>query len=539
MAVLTGTWGGDSQGTGLGEETVRALARRCGSMDRDLGRRQSGYWPGDVAALTGTWEGDSQGTGQEMWQYSQAPGEETVRALARRCGSMDRDLGRRQSGHWPGDVAVLTGTWGGDSQGTGQEMWQYGQGSREETVRVLARRCGSTHRHLGRRQSGHWPGDVAVLTGTWGGDSQGTGPEMWEYSLGPKEETARALARRCGSTHWDLGRRQSGHWPGDVAVWTGTWGGDSQGTGLEMWQHSQGPGEETVRALARRCGSMDRDLGRRQSGYWPGDVAALTGTWEGDSQGTGQEMWQYSQAPGEETVRALARRCGSMDRDLGRRQSGHWPGDVAVLTGTWGGDSQGTGQEMWQYGQGSREETVRVLARRCGSTHRHLGRRQSGHWPGDVAVLTGTWGGDSQGTGPEMWEYSLGPKEETARALARRCGSTHWDLGRRQSGHWPGDVAVWTGTWGGDSQGTGLEMWQHSQGPGEETVRALARRCGSMDRDWGGDSQGTGQEMWEYSQGPGEETVRALARRCGSTHRDLGRRQSGHWPGDVAVWTGI
>ena len=45
---------------------------------------------------------------------------------------------------------------------------------------------------------------------------------------------------------------------------------------------------------------------------------------------------------------------------------------------------------------------------------------------------------------------------------------------------------------------------------------------------WGGDSQGTGQEMWQYSQGLGEETV-----------RDLGRRQSGLCPGDVAVWTGI
>ena len=142
----------------------------------------------------------------------------------------------------------------------------------------------------------------------------------------------------------NLKRRQSGHWPGDVAVLTGTWGGDSQGTGQEMWQYSQGSGEETVRALARRYGSMHRDLGRRQSGHWPGDVAVCTGTWGGDSQDTGQEMWQYSQGPGEETVRALARRCGSMHKDLGRRQSGHWPGDVAVLTGTWGGDSQGPGQ---------------------------------------------------------------------------------------------------------------------------------------------------------------------------------------------------
>ena len=191
------------------------------------------------------------------------------------------------------------------------------------------------------------------------------------------------------------------------------------------------------------------------------DVAVCTGTWGGDSQGTGQEMWQYVQEPGEETVRALARRCGSMYRDLGRRQSGHWPGNVAVLTGTWGGDSQGTGQEMWQYVQEPEEETVRALARRCGSTHRDLGRRQSGHWPGDVAVLTGTWGGDSQGTGPEMWQYVQGPGEETVRTLARKCGSTHRDLGRRQSGHWPGDVAVCTGTWGGDSQGTGQEMWQY------------------------------------------------------------------------------
>ena len=605
VAVWTGTWGGDSQGTGQemwggdgqgtgpemweysqgpGEKTVRALARRCGSMDRDLGRRQSGYWPGDVGrrrsghwpgdvgVLTGTWGGDSQGTGQEMWQYSLGPGEETVRALARRCGSMDRDLGRRQSGHWPGDVAVLTGTWGGeqsgywpgdvaaltgtwggDSQGSGQEMWQYSgeensQGTcqemwqyslrpAEETVRALARRCGSTHRDLGRRQSGHSPGDVAVLTGSRGGDSQGTGPEMWEYSRGPGEETVRALARRCGSTHRDLGRRQSEHWPGDVAVLTGTWGGDSQGTGPEMW-------------------GTHRDLMRRQSGHWPGDVAVLTGSRGGDSQGTGPEMWQYSLGPGEETVRALARRCGSTHRDLGRRQSGHSPGDVAVLTGTWGGDSQGTGPEMW-------------------GTHRDLGRRQSGHWPGDVAVLTGSRGGDSQGTGPEMWEYSRGPGEETVRALARRCGSTIRDLGRRQSEHWPGDVAVLTGTWGGDSQGTGPEMWgthrdlmrrqsghwpgdvavltgsrggdsqgtgpemwQYSLGPGEETVRALARRCGVLTGTWGGDSQGTGPEMWQYSQEAGEETVRALARRCGSTHREQGRRQSGHWPGDVAVLTG-
>ena len=389
------------------EVTVRALARRCGSTHRDLGRRQSGHWPGDVAVWTGTWRGDSQGTGPEMWQHSQGPGEETVRALARRCGSMDRDLRRRQSGYWPGDVAALTGTWGGDSQGTGQEMWQYGQGPGEETVRVLARRCGSTHRDLGRRQSGHWPGDVAVWTGTWGGDSQGTGQEMWQYGQGPGQETVRALARRCGSTQR---RRQSGHWPGDVAVLTGTWRGDSQGTGPEMWEYSQGPGEETV--------SMHRDLGRRQSGHWPGDVVVLTGTWGGDSQGTGLEMWEYSQGPGEETV--------SMHRDLGRRQSGHWPGDVAVWTGTWGGDSQGTGPEMWQHSQGPGEETVRALARRCGSTQ---GRRQSGHWPGDVAVLTGTWGGDIQGTGPEMWEYSQGPGEETV------------------------------GTWGGDSQGTGQEMW--------------------------------------------------------------------------------
>ena len=218
-----------------------------------------------------------------------------------------------------------------------------------------------------------------------------------------------------------------------MAVWTGTWGGDSQGTGQEMWQYGQEPGEETVRALARRCGSMDRNLVRRQSGHWPGDVAVLTGTCGGDSQGTGQEMWRYGQGPREEAVRALARRCGGMDRDMGWRQSGHWPGDVAVLTGTWGGDSQGTGQEMWQYSQGPGEETVRALARRCGGMDRDLGRsrdlgrRQSGHWPGDVVVLTGTWGGDSQ--------YAQGPGEKTVRALARRCGSTHRDLGRRQSVH--------------------------------------------------------------------------------------------------------
>ena len=151
--------------------------------------------------------------------------------------------------------------------------------------------------------------------------------------------------------------------------------------------------------------------------------------------------------------------------------------------------------------------------------YRNLKRRQSGHWPGDVAVLTGTWGGDSQGTGQEMWQYSQGPGEETVRALARRCGSMYRDLGRRQSGHWPGNVAVLTGTRGGDSQGTGPEMWQYVQEPGEETVRTLARKCGS-------------------TQGPGEETVRALARRCGSTAQGLGRRQSGHWPGDVAVLTG-
>eukprot|EP00731_Ephydatia_muelleri_P008490 Em0004g828a len=399
---------------GPGKETVRALARRCGSMYRDLGRRQSGHWPGNVAVLTGTWGGDSQGTGPEMWQYVREPGEETVRTLARKCGSTDKDLGRRQSGHWPGDVAVLTGIWGGDSQGTGQEIWQYAQGPGQETVRALGRRCGSMYRDLGRRQSGHWPGNVAVLTGTWGGDSQGTGPEMWQYVREPGEETVRTLARKCGSTDKDLGRRQSGHWPGDVAVLTGIWGGDSQGTGQEIWQYAQGPGEETVRALGRRCGSMYRDLGRRQSGHWPGNVAVLTGTWGGDSQGTGQEIWQYAQGPGEETVRALARRCGSMYRDLGRRQSGHWPGNVAVLTGTWGGDSQGTGQEMWQYAQRPGEETVRALARRCGSTHRDLGRRQSGPWPVDVTVLS--------------------------------------DLGRRQSGHWPGDVTGLTGTSGGDSQ---------------------------------------------------------------------------------------
>ena len=266
------------------------------------------------------------------------------------------------------------------------------------------------HRNLGRRQSGHWPGDVAVLTATW-------------------EETVRALARRCGSTHRDLGRRQSRHWPEEVAVCTGTWGGDSQGIGQERSQYAQGPGEETVRALARRGCGMHEDLGRRQSGHWPGDVAVLTATWE-------------------ETVRALARRCGSTHRDLGRRQSRHWPEEVAVCTGTWGGDSQGIGQEMWQYSQGPGEETVRALARRCGRTHRDLGRRQP--------VRTGTWGGDSQGTGQEMWQNSPGPGEETA--------STHRDLGRRQSGHWPEDVAELTG-------------------PGDEQVRALARRCGSMHVD--------------------------------------------------------
>ena len=191
------------------------------------------------------------------WRYAQEPWEETVRALARRCGSTHSDLG-------------------GDSQGTGQEMWQYSQ-------------------RPGRRQSGHWPGDVAVLTGTWGGDSQGTGQKRLRYAQGPGEETVRALARRCGSTHRDLGRRQSGHWPGDVAELTGTWGGDSQ--------YAQGPGEETVRALARRCGRTHRDLGRRQP--------VRTGTWGGDSQGTGQKMWQNSQ-------------------DLGMSKSGHWPGDVAV-----------------------------------------------------------------------------------------------------------------------------------------------------------------------------------------------------------------
>ena len=139
----------------------------------------------------------------------------------------------------------------------------------------------------------------------------------------------------------------------------------------------------------------------------------------------------------EEDVQTTSEVCAGAHRDLGWRQSWHWPGDVAVLTGTWGGDRQGTGQEMWQYSQGPWEETVRALARRCGSTHRDLGRRQSGHWPGDVAVLTGTWGGDSYGTGQEMWHYSQGPGEETVTALARRCGSTHRDLGRRQSGHWP------------------------------------------------------------------------------------------------------
>ena len=117
---------------------------------------------------------------------------------------------------------------------------------------------------------------------------------------------------------------------------------------------------------------------------------------------------QYAYGPGEETVRALARRCGGIHRDLGRRQSGHWPGDGRYAQGPW-------------------VETVRALARRCGSTHKDLGRRQSGHWPGDVAVLTETWGGDSQGTGQEMWQYSQGPGEETVRALARRCGSMHVD----------------------------------------------------------------------------------------------------------------
>ena len=230
-------------------------------MHRNLGRRQSGHWPGDVAVLTATWE-------------------ETVRALARRCGSTHRDLGRRQSRHWPEEVAVCTGTWGGDSQGIGQERSQYAQGSGEETVRALARRGCGMHEDLGRRQSGHWPEEVTVLTGTWGGDSQGIGQEMWQYSQGPGEETVRALARRCGRTHRDLGRRQP--------VRTGTWGGDSQGTGQEMWQNSQGPGEETA--------STHRDLGRRQSGHWPEDVAELTG-------------------PGDEQVRALARRCGSMHVD--------------------------------------------------------------------------------------------------------------------------------------------------------------------------------------------------------------------------------
>ena len=119
---------------------------------------------------------------------------------------------------------------------------------------------------------------------------------------------------------------------------------------------AKGPGEETVSALARRCSSTHRG---------------------GDSQGTGEEMWQYSRGPGEETVRALARRGGSTHGDLGRRQSGHWPGEVAVCTGTWGGDS-----ETW-------------------------------HWPGEVAVRTGTWGGNSQ--------YAQGPGEETV--------STHRDLG--------------------------------------------------------------------------------------------------------------
>ena len=68
---------------------------------------------------------------------------------------------------------------------------------------------------------------------------------------------------------------------------------------------------------------------------------------------------------------------------------------------------------------------------------------------------------------------------------------------------------------GGRQSGTGQEMWQYSQGLGEETVRALAMRCGSMDRDLG-----WRQEMWQYGQGPGEETVRALSRRCGSMNRD-------------------
>ena len=108
-----------------------------------------------------------------------------------------------------------------------------------------------------------------------------------------------------------------------------------------------------------------------------------------------------------------------------------------------------------------------------------------------------TWGGDSQGIGQERSQYAQGPGEETVRALARRGCGMHEDLGRRQSGHWPGEVTVLTGTWGGDSKGIGQEMWQYSQGPGEKTVRALARRCGSTHRDLGGDSQGTGQEMWQ------------------------------------------
>ena len=196
------------------------------------------------------------------------------------------------------------------------------------------------------------------------------------------------------------------------------------------WQYSQGPGEETVRAMARRCGSTHRDLGRRQSVQWQGDVAVFTGTWGGDSQGSGQEMWQYSQEPGVETVRAMARRCGSTHRDLGRRQSVQWQGDVAVFTGTWGGDSQGSGQEMWQYSQEPGVETVRAMARRCGSTHRNLGT---------VRAMARRCGSTHRNLG-------------TVRAMARRCGSTHRDLGRRQSGHWPGEEAVCTGTWGGDSQ---------------------------------------------------------------------------------------
>ncbi|KAL5509675.1 hypothetical protein EMCRGX_G005078 [Ephydatia muelleri] len=53
-----------------------------------------------------------------------------------------------------------------------------------------------------------------------------------------------------------------------------------------------------------------------------------------------------------------------------------------------------------------------------------------------------------------------------------------------------------------------LQPMQVAEEPWEETVRALARRCGSTHSDLGGDSQGTGQEMWQYSQGPGEETVK-------------------------------